>query len=31
LAASVPLALTGLLSLTTLFDERDKASRGELV
>jgi hypothetical protein len=30
-AASVPLALTGLLSLTTLFDERDKAWRGELV
>ncbi|MCU0685388.1 MAG: hypothetical protein MUF34_24640 [Polyangiaceae bacterium] len=31
LAALVPLALTGLLSLTAFFYERDKASRGELV
>lgn len=31
LAASVPLALTGLLSLTGFSYERDKASRGELV
>lgn len=31
LAASVPLAMTGLLSLTGFSDERDKASRGEMV